>query len=166
MIALRLATHTDNPLLDAWDAEPVIAASDPIDDGDWAQTLAEVGLENLMAELDRRPIGFIQIIDLGRDAARSWGPSQPGFMAIDIWIGDADMRGHGHGRAMMALAINQCSSDSAIHTILIDPVVAKTDAIAFCAEMGFSPRETRRFGDDECLIMRIEHSAKEAATAS
>jgi aminoglycoside 6'-N-acetyltransferase len=163
---LRPATHADIPLLDAWDEEPVVAASDPNDDWDWPQTLAAIGLENLIAEVDGRPIGFIQITDLLRDASQYWGPPQPGFMAIDIWIGEPNMRGLGHGRTMMTLAIERCFSDAAIHTILIDPIVTNTDAIAFYQKMGFRPLETRRFGNDDCLVMQMERADWTSAVIS
>ena len=156
MITLRPATSADIPVLEAWDDEPVVAASDPNDDWEWAQTLAAAGLENLIAELDGRPIGFIQITDLLRDASRYWGPPQPGFKAIDIWIGEESDRRQGHGKAMMQQAIARCFADPSIHTILIDPLQSNTDAIRFYERLGFTPLEQRRFGEDDCLVMRLE----------
>jgi aminoglycoside 6'-N-acetyltransferase len=158
MITLRPATVADIPLLDAWDEEPVIAASDPNDDWDWPQTLSAIGLENLMAEWNGRPIGFIQITDLARDASHYWGPSQPGFMAIDIWIGAPQMRGAGHGRAMMTLAIERCFSDPHIHTILIDPLISNAQAIGFYRRMGFRFLENRRFGADDCAVHHLRRA--------
>lgn len=155
MITLRPATEADIPTLEAWDEEPVVAASDPNDDWDWPQTLAAIGLENLIAELAGRPIGFIQITDLENDASRYWGDPQPGFKAIDIWIGEPTARGQGYGRVMMTLAIEQCFSDPAIHTILIDPIESNVEAIAFYRRMGFTFIEERRFGLDECLVHRL-----------
>lgn len=155
MITLRPATPDDISLLEAWDDEPVVAASDPNDDWGWEQTLATDGLENLVAELDGRPIGFIQITDLVRDESRYWGEPQPGFLAIDIWIGEPDLRGQGHGRAMMELAIARCFEDPAIHTILIDPITTNADAIAFYRRLGFTFLETRQFGDDLCAVHQL-----------
>lgn len=154
-IMLRSATHADIPLLDQWDQDPVVAASDPNDDWDWEQTLEAEGLENLIAELDGRPIGFIQITDLQRDTSAYWGASQPGFMAIDIWIGEPDARGDGNGTAMMNQAIARCFADPAIHTILIDPISSNTDAIAFYRKLGFTFLETRVFGADTCAVHQL-----------
>jgi aminoglycoside 6'-N-acetyltransferase len=154
-ITLRPATPADVPLLEAWDKEPVVAASDPNDNWDWDQTLAAEGLENLVAELDGRPIGFIQITDLMRDASRYWGPPQPGLMAIDIWIGEPDDRGAGHGRAMMELALARCFADPAIEAVLIDPIATNADAIAFYRRLGFRFLENRTFGADECAIHQL-----------
>jgi aminoglycoside 6'-N-acetyltransferase len=164
-IILRPATAADIPLLEAWDEEPVVAASDPNDDWDWPQTLATVGLENLVAESEGRPIGFIQITDLARDESQYWGPPQAGIMAIDIWIGEADARGRGQGRAMMSLAIERCFSDPAIETILIDPIASNLEAIAFYRRMGFSEVGLRRFGDDECLVHRLTRAEWVARSA-
>jgi aminoglycoside 6'-N-acetyltransferase len=156
MITLRPATQADVPLLEAWDEDPLVAASDPNDDWDWeTQTLGALGLENLIAERDGCPIGFIQITDLVHDASRYWGEPQPGFMAIDIWIGEPEARGQGHGRAMMALAIARCFTDPAIHTILIDPIETNTAAIAVYQKFGFTFVENRRFGLDDCAVHRL-----------
>lgn len=163
MISLRPATPADIPLLEAWDEEPTVAASDPNDDWDWETTLAVEGLDNLVAEVDGRPVGFVQITDLARDASRYWGPPQAGFMAIDIWIGDASDRGRGHGRAMMTLAIERCFADSSIHTILIDPIETNTDAIRFYERIGFRFVEKRRFGEDDCAVYRLLRSEWERA---
>lgn len=158
-ITLRPATPADVPLLEQWDEEPDVAASDPNDDWDWANdTLGAEGLENLIAELDGRPIGFIQITDLVRDASRYWGDPQPGFMAIDIWIGEPDARGQGAGRAMMELAIARCFADPAIHTILIDPLKTNTDAIGFYRRLGFTFVENRRFGQDDCAVHALRRT--------
>jgi aminoglycoside 6'-N-acetyltransferase len=157
-VTLRPATAADIPLLEAWDEEPVVAASDPNDDWDWPQTLAAVGLENLMAEADGAPVGFIQITDLLRDASEYWGSPQPGLKAIDIWIGEADHRGQGLGRAMMALALERCFADEAIHTVLIDPIETNHDAIAFYQRLGFSFLEARKFGADTCAVHQINRA--------
>ncbi len=156
MITLRPATPEDVPMLVAWDEDPVVAASDPNDDWGWENdTLQAEGLENLIAELDGRPIGFVQITDLLRDASRYWGEPQSGFMAIDIWIGEPDVRGQGHGRAMMAQAIARCFADPAIHAILIDPLATNSQAIGFYERMGFAFLENRRFGQDDCAVHRL-----------
>jgi aminoglycoside 6'-N-acetyltransferase len=165
MLTLRPATQADIPLLEAWDDEPVVVAADPNDDWEWPQTLAAIGLENLMAELDGRLIGFIQITDLERDASHYWGEPQPGFMAIDIWIGEADARGQGHGRAMMAQAIARCFADPAIHTVLIDPLATNKDAIRFYEKMGFAFLEHRTFGADLCAVHHLTRAAWRAESA-
>lgn len=164
MLILRPATPADIPLLEAWDKVPVVAASDPHDDWDWEQTLACEGLENLVAELDGRPVGFIQITDLMRDASRYWGEPRPGLMAIDIWIGESNARGSGHGRAMMVQALARCFADQAIHTVLIDPLSTNTEAIGFYQRLGFTFLEHRTFGQDHCAVHHLTRQTWQQGT--
>jgi aminoglycoside 6'-N-acetyltransferase len=161
-ITLRPATRADIPLLEAWGEDADVHASSPNDDWDWAgQTLVTEGLENLIAELDGRAIGYIQITDLARDASHYWGPHQQGLMAIDIEIGEPDMRGHGHGRAMMGLALARCFSDPTIEAVLIDPLTTNTRAIAFYRRLGFTFLENRWFDQDHCAVHILKRETYE-----
>ncbi len=65
MITLRPATIDDLPLLLHWDEQPHVIESDPSDDWEWEIELLRNPdwREQLVAEADGRPIGFIQIID-------------------------------------------------------------------------------------------------------
>ena len=79
-------------------------------------------------------------------------------MAIDIWIGEPDARGQGSGRAMMKQAIARCFADPLIHTILIDPIETKPDAIGFYRRLGFTFVENRRFGLDDCAVHALRRA--------
>jgi hypothetical protein len=74
-IRLRDATLADLPLLRHWDEQPHVVASDPHDDWQWEQELVRAPdwREQLVAELDGRPIGFVQIIDPAREESHYWG---------------------------------------------------------------------------------------------
>lgn len=154
-VSLRPATHDDIPLLELWDEEPVVAASDPDDEWGWEETLAAVGFDTFVAELDGHPFGVVQITDLEREESRYWGEPQTGILALDVWIGEPDLRGKGHGRAMMEAAIARCFADPAIHTILIDPLITNTEAIAFYQRLGFTFLENRQFGDEVCAVHQL-----------
>ena len=152
-ITLRPATQADVPLLELWDEDPDVHASSPNDDWDWAgQTLATEGLNNFIAELDGRPIGYIQLTDLARDASQYWGAHQTGLMAIDIEIGEPDARGAGNGRIIMGLALEFCFSDPSIRAVLIDPLITNTRAISFYQSLGFIFLENRWFDQDHCAV--------------
>lgn len=158
MITLRLATLADAPLLRRWDEEPHVVESDPDDEWNWETELAHEPpwREQLMAELDGRPIGFIQIIDPLEEETHYWGDCEPNLRAIDIWIGPADCLGRGHGTNMMRQAIARCFAATGVTAIVIDPLARNERAIRFYQRLGFKPVERRRFNDDDCLVHRLE----------
>jgi aminoglycoside 6'-N-acetyltransferase len=169
VLRLRAATVSDVAILDRWDRDPdvISATSDAGDadkafgDLDWAVELcaqSEVSYY-LIAELDGRPIGAMQLIDPHLEPTHYWGDIVPNLRAIDIWIGDAADRGHGHGEAMMRLACRRCFADPAVTAIVIDPLASNTRALTFYARLGFAPEGRRWFGDDDCLVHRLTRDA-------
>lgn len=158
MLSLRTATLADLDTLRRWDEQPHVVESDPNDDWGWETELARCPdwREQLIAEIDHRPIGFIQIIDPAREDSRYWGNVEPNLRAIDIWIGEAADLNKGYGTRMMRLALNRCFADPAVIAVIIDPLADNTKALRFYARLGFKPVERRRFGDDDCLVHRLE----------
>lgn len=158
-IHLRPATIADLPVLQYWDKQAHVIASDPDEGWDWGTELLyePEWREQLMAELDGRCIGFIQIIDPALEETHYWGEMTPGFRAIDIWIGAETDLGKGYGTTMMQLAIVRCFADPAVHTILIDPLASNTRAHRFYERLGFRFVEQKRLGDDEsdCFVYAL-----------
>lgn len=156
---LRPATLADLSLLQYWDTKPhVIAAGG---DDDWYDWPAELAVDPewrdfLIAELDGRPIGMIEIINPAEEETHYWGEVGPGLRAIDIWIGEEDDLGRGHGTQMMTLAMERCFADPSVTAILIDPLASNTRAIRFYQRLGFRPVERRTFQRDECLVHRLD----------
>lgn len=157
-IALRPATIKDLPLLLYWDEQPHIIASNPNDSWDWEPELKQDvdWQEMFIAELDRRPIGFLQIIDPAREKTHYWGKIKEHCRAIDIWIGEEKDLGKGYGTEMMTLAIDHCFTDPNVHTIWIDPLESNKDAVRFYERIGFEFVERRRFGEDDCLVYQLK----------
>ena len=112
--------------------------------------------EQLIAEVDGVPIGLLQIIDPAEEERHYWGEVPANLRAIDIWIGEAAYLGRGYGTRMMQLAIGRCFAAPAVEAILIDPLARNTRAIRFYQRLGFKPVEERRFGEDLCLVHRLE----------
>ena len=115
-------------------------------DWQWETELAEdwPWRDQLVAEVDGVPIGFLQIIDPAEEVSRYWGDLPPNLRAIDIWIGEAAYLGQGHGTRMMRRAIDFCFADPAVASILIDPLASNTRAIRFYQRLGFKPVEERQ----------------------
>ncbi len=160
-LVLRSARLADAPLLRAWDRDPAIEASGGSDgDFDWDTELPrDVPWRGLLiAEQDGRPIGFMQIIDARHEATHYWGEIEEGIRAIDIWIGAAGDRGHGHGTAMLRLALERCFASAEVKAVLIDPLVRNTDALRFYERIGFRRVGPRRVGDDDCYVYRMERA--------
>ncbi|MGI9250882.1 MAG: GNAT family N-acetyltransferase [Pseudohongiellaceae bacterium] len=155
-ITLRPATPDDLNLLRHWDEQPhVIAASD--DDWEWEKNLAfdPEWREQLIAELDGRPIGFMQLINAAREETHYWGDVPEDIAAIDIWIGEADCLGKGYGTQMMQQAIARCFADPTISTIYIDPLASNKRAHRFYEKLGFQFMEERTLDGDDCFIYQL-----------
>jgi aminoglycoside 6'-N-acetyltransferase len=171
MINLRSATPADLNLLQHWDEQPHVLASDPNDDWGWEIELRRSPnwREQLIAEIDDRSIGFIQIIDPAKEDSHYWGDIAPNLRAIDIWIGEATDLGKGYGTQMMQLAIARCFANLTVTAILIDPLAGNIRAHRFYERLGFQFVESRRFGDDDCFVYclnRANWHPKEVMIAS
>jgi len=159
---LRLATSADAPTIEAWDREPHVVAATGGDgkEGmyDWRAELPRVvpWREFLIAEIDGRPIGIMQIIDPALEESHYWGDVGPDLRAIDIWIGSTGDLGRGYGTEMMRLAIERCFASAEVTAILIDPMVSNTDAHRFYERLGFRRIGRQMFDDDDCYVYRLE----------
>lgn len=160
-LRIRDATPADVVLLRHWQAQPHVAASGAsADDWGWEHELARKPdwREQLMAEVDGRPIGFLQIIDPAREDSHYWGECPANLRAVDIWIGEADCLGHGFGTRMMRLALARCFADPRVAAVLIDPLVDNARARRFYERLGFRFVENRRFGEDDCAVYRLDRA--------
>lgn len=157
---LRPATIDDLALLRHWDEQPHVVASDPNDDRQWETELTKrpSWREQLIAEVDGRPIGFLQIIDPAEEEGHYWGDVPANLRAIDIWIGEASHLGQGYGARMMQMALARCFDDPLVEAIIIDPLASNTRALRLYERFGFKPTERRWFGEDDCLVHRLDRS--------
>lgn len=164
-LRLRRATQADATVLARWDLDPDVigATTDAADaavafgDHHWPDELAAQSELSyyLIAELDGRPIGAMQVCDPHLEPTHYWGDIEPDLRAVDVWIGAAADRCQGHGRRMMQLAHAQCFADPRVVAIVIDPLVSNTRAITFYQRLGYAPVGPRHFDDDHCLVMRL-----------
>ena len=176
-VTLRPATPADAPLLEAWEREEHVIActtDDPeaevaFGGQDWAEELAAASSVSfhLIAEVNGRPIGAMQVIDPHLEPTRYWGEIEPDLRALDIWIGPKDALGLGFGTQMMSLALDDCFADPAVTGVVIDPLASNTDAHRFYQRLGFEPVGRRLFNDeDDCLVHRLSREAWERRRAA
>ncbi|MEA5510586.1 GNAT family N-acetyltransferase [Crocosphaera sp. UHCC 0190] len=160
MINLRPCTPADLDLLRYWDQQPHVISSDPNDDWEWEVELnrAPEWREQLIAEIEGHPIGFIQIIDPAREDSHYWGDAADNLRAIDIWIGEKTDLGKGYGTKIMQVAITRCFADPTVTTILVDPLANNSRAHRFYERLGFKFIEFRRFGEDNCFVYGLNRA--------
>ncbi|TGL65798.1 GNAT family N-acetyltransferase [Leptospira sarikeiensis] len=157
-ISLRPANYSDLQILQEWDEKEHVIQSDPNDDWGWETELLRFPdwREQLIAEKNGVPIGFVQIIDPQREDSHYWGEIGPGFMAVDIWLGDEENLGKGYGTKIMADAIGKCFSNSSVHSVLVDPLLENLKAHKFYEKFGFRFLEFRTFGTDHCKVYVLD----------
>ena len=159
-ISLRVATPGDVALLEYWDNQPHVIESDPNDDWNWEEELTRSPdwREQLVAEVNGRPVGFIQIIDPAQEDSHYWGDVPENLRAIDIWIGESQDLGQGYGTVMMNLALERCFRNEQVTAVIIDPLESNVKAHRFYERLGFRFVEKRQFGEDSCLIYQLNRA--------
>ena len=167
-IRFRAATPEDLQRLLGWQAQPHVIEAGIDEDWGWQAELSRnpPWREQLIAELDGRPIGFVQIIDPALEETHYWGDVEDNLRAIDIWIGAREDLGRGYGSEMMRQALARCFAGTAVHAVLIDPLAANVRAHRFYTRLGFEFVERRRFGDDDCHVMRLRREIWESGQPS
>jgi len=161
LIKLRAANIGDLDLLLYWDTKQHVIDSDPDDDWDWELELNRnpSWREQLVAELDGEPIGFLQIIDPYKEETHYWGAVDPNKRAIDIWIGEEANLNKGYGSIMMRLAIEKCFSHPDVNSILIDPLKTNINAHRFYKRLGFEFVEERDFDGTACYVFELKRKS-------
>lgn len=164
-IVLRSATPDDAGLLHRWDRQPHVisattdnpAAESAFDNVNWSDELAaqDEHSEYLIAALNGRPIGAMQLIDPHLEATHYWGDIESNLRALDIWIGEPDCLGMGYGETIMRLAFKRCFSDPKVTAIVIDPLASNVRAHKFYRRLGFTLIGRRMFDDDDCLVHKL-----------
>ena len=158
-IRLRPATLRDLDMLERWDEASHVAEATG---GDWGWT-HDLGLnpdwrEQLIAEVDGRPVGFLQIIDPMLEETHYWGDCGPNLRAVDLWLGGEEDLSKGHGTRMMEMALDRCFANPNVTAVLVDPLASNSKAHRFYERFGFQSVGPRRFGDDDCIVYRLERA--------
>ena len=157
MIKFRNANYDDLELLQYWDTLAHVKASDP-EKEDWEYELKRnpEWRELLIAQVDEKPIGVVQIIDPANEDTHYWGKIAENKRAIDIWIGEEAYLNKGYGTEMMRQAIAKCFAPEEVDEIVIDPLASNKRAIRFYQRLGFEFVEKRTFNHDECEVYSLK----------
>ncbi|ASV30726.1 GNAT family N-acetyltransferase [Maribacter cobaltidurans] len=155
---LRTASIQDLDLVQYWDTKQHVIDCDPDDEWDWEKELNRnpEWREQLIAEVNGEPIGFIQIIDPLLEDTHYWGEVEPNKRAIDIWLGEEHNLNKGYGTKMMNLAIEKCFENELVDGILIDPLKTNTNAQRFYERLGFEFVEERDFDGTTCIVYELK----------
>ena len=166
MIQLRNATIEDIAIVNHWDNQQHVIDSDPDDDWNWEYELSRTPgwREQLIAEIEGRPLGFVQIIDPAQEDSHYWGDISEGFRAIDIWIGSENDLGKGYGTEIMQQALARCFLDPGVKNVLIDPLSSNVRAIKFYERLGFKYMADRQFGNSKCKVYSMSRDTWESGT--
>ncbi len=158
MIKLRTLSIHDIELVKYWDTKQHVIESDPDDKWNWEFELNRNPdwREQLIAELDREPIGIIQIIDPFLEETHYWGDVPQNKRAIDIWIGEEKNLNRGYGTEIMKLAMDRCFQNRLIDGILIDPLKSNQKAHRFYERLGFEFLEERNFDESVCFVYELK----------
>ncbi len=156
-IRLRQASIADLDVLQYWDTQLHVIAADPNDDWLWPTELRRNPdwRQQFIAELDRRPLGFLQIIDPAREESHYWGEVEDDLRAIDMWIGKSEDLGKGYGTEIMRQALALCFAPPRVSAVLVDPLANNARALRFYEKTGFTLLDRRTFGDDDCFVYQI-----------
>lgn len=161
-LRFRDAVPGDLQLLQHWDQKPhVIAAGVDGEEWDWANELGRRldWRQQLVAELDGRPIGYVEIIDPALEEEHYWGRDcPPDLRALDIWIGEEADLGRGYGTRMMQLALARCFAPPQVQAVIIDPLQSNLRAQRFYRRLGFRFVENRDFSGDQCAVHRLDRA--------
>ena len=131
------------------------------DPPDWSEELSinEDWHDPIIAELDGRPVGYMEIIDPAREATHYWGDVEDNLRAIDIFVGNEADLGKGYGAQMMQLALTRCFTPPDVAAVIIDPLVSNNGAIRFYERLGFQHEGVREFYGNDCAVMRLTRDA-------
>lgn len=141
----RDLTREDFPLLARWLAEPHIARWWGAVDEELASIeghMTSVEVRPMIAELDGRPIAYVQYYDPHLEQDHPYQDQPKGTLGIDISIGPPDLLGVGHGSAIVRQLVDALFAAGAPR-IVIDPDPDNVRAIRAYEKAGFRYLDSR-----------------------
>ena len=151
----RDVTAKDMKLIGSWLELPHVAEWW----GEAAVELAEIkanldsdSVEQLIVELDGKPIGFLQSYDPHMEDAHSYQDQPMGTLGLDMFIGDANLLKQGHGSGILT-AFVELLFEEGVPRVIVDPDPKNTAAIKAYEKAGFAAFDTRTSDYGPALMM-------------
>jgi aminoglycoside 6'-N-acetyltransferase len=153
---VRPLAESDLPQVAAWLALPHVAR--------WWQGpgrqasriragLAEPWIELYLIVLAGRPIGYLQCYDPSREPDGPWRGEPEGTRGLDLFIGETDVLGRGHGAALLRQFSDQLLDRPEVRRIISDPAVGNHTSIRAFAAAGFARVRERKMPWDRVCVM-------------
>ena len=135
---VRSVGPADLALISRWRASPHVKAwwGDPSAEPE-VDKLAEPRIAIWLAESGGRPIAFLQDYDIHALAPHPFDYLPPGSRGLDLYIGEPDLIGQGHGARLLRQHVDQLFSQG-VPAVGIDPHPDNTPARRAFATAGFS----------------------------
>jgi aminoglycoside 6'-N-acetyltransferase len=153
--AFRPLAADDLPLLDRWFRQPHVREwwDDP--DRGAAEIAGHIdsdSVEPLIVELDGKPIGYIQNYDPHLEDDHPYADQPFGTLGIDLFIGEPELVGKGHGPALMRRLCELLFEEGAPR-VVADPDPRNVRAIRAYEKAGFLPLGERSSRYGRVLLM-------------
>lgn len=135
----RPATAADLPLLGAWLRKPEVRRwwGDPDHElGLLREDLGNPAMTMLVVYCEGRPIGYMQHYDVRAWPMAYFAHLPQGAQAVDMFIGETDMLGGGHGSAMLRQLALELRT-SGVPVVAIDPDPENVRAVKAYEKAGF-----------------------------
>lgn len=133
-----------------WDGDPEVEVAGILDD------LQSDSVEPMIAELDGKPIAYVQTYDPHLEDDHPYQDQPFGTIGIDIAIGEAANLHKGHGPAILA-ALADILFDEGAARLILDPHPDNKAAIRAYEKAGFAGFDTRTTEYGPALMMALDN---------
>lgn len=156
----RDLTTRDLPLLRTWAAQPHWSEWWGEADGVVDEIAGHIGsdeVEPLIAELDGKPVAYVQVYDPHLEEGHAYQDQPFGTLGVDMSIGPAALLGAGHGPALLA-QFCETLFEEGCPRVVVDPHPDNVRAIRAYEKAGFKPFDTRTTEYGTALMMARDAS--------
>lgn len=153
--SFRPATADDLPMLRVWLRTPEVVRwwGDPDKEAAiLAADLDEPAMTKRIVSFEGRPFAYVQHYEVGAWPQPHFAGLPAGSRAVDAFIGEPDMLGCGHGRAVLRLLAERLMTDGA-PMVAIDPDVDNLRARRAYEKAGFRGDLVVETGEGPAILM-------------